>query len=141
MKPLLLLLSVISLCSATAEEVVLHRIHSAKGEPWVDYRVERAELEKIPKWEPKPGSKAPLGRDQAVEIAKRTASAAGVGEKAEMAVTLETTNRYEKDILKQLPEDGCLWFYLVEFLEKDREPVFVVITMSGAVARPVSGGK
>lgn len=141
MKTLPYLISILSLCSAAAEEVVLHRIHSAKGEASVDYRVERAELEKVPKWEPKPGSKAPLGRDEAVEIAKRTSTAAGVGDQAEMAVTLETTNRYEKDILKRLPEDACRWFYVVEFREKEAKPVFVVITMSGAVAKAVPGGK
>jgi hypothetical protein len=138
MKPWILLIPAL-LCSVAAEEITLHRMHLAAGEGWVDYRVERAEIEKVPTWEPKPGSKAPLSRDQAVEIAKRTATGSGVGEKAEMAVTLETTNRYEEALLKRLPEKGCCWFYVVEFTEKEREPVYCVITMGGAVAKPVPG--
>ena len=138
MKSWLLLVPAL-LCAAAAEEVTFHRIHSAAGDGWVDYRVERTEFEKVPKWEPKPGSKVPLSRDQAVEIAKRTAAASGAGEKAEMAVTLETTNRYEEVLLKRLPEKGCRWFYVVEFTEKERKPVYCVITMSGAVAKPVPG--
>ena len=105
------------------------------------YRVERAEIEKVPKWEPKVGSKPPLSRDQAVEIARRTVSASEVGEKTEMAVTLETTNRYQEDIVKKLPKEGCRWFYVVEFREKERNPVFVVVTMSGVAATPVTGKK
>jgi hypothetical protein len=141
MKPWLFLLPAISLCSAAAEEIVLHRIHSANGEGSVDYRIEREEIEKVPKWEPKVGSKAPLSRDQAVEIAKKTVSASEVGEKAEMDVTLEATNRYEESIVKQLPKEGCRWFYVVGFREKERKPVFVVVTMSGAVAKPVLSKK
>ena len=126
---------------ATAEEIVLDRIHSAVGAGWVDYRVERAEIEKVPSWEPKTGRKAPLGRDRAVEIAKQAAAASGLGEKVEMIVTLETVNRYEKDILRRLPTDGCRWFYVVEFREEKKKPVFCVITMSGVVARPEPGGR
>jgi len=141
MKLFLLFYSAFVFCSAASEEIVLHRIHSAKGGRPVNYQVERAEIEKVPKWEPKAGSKPPLGSDEAVGIAKRSSIASGVGEKAETAVTLETTNRYEKDILKKLPEEGCRWFYVVEFREKEREPVFVVVTMSGAVATPVPAKK
>jgi hypothetical protein len=139
MKPWLFLFPAIVLCSASAEEIVLHRIHSVNGEGSVIYRVEREEIEKVPKWEPKVGSKPPLSRDQAVEIAKRTVSASDVGEKAEMAVTLETTNRFEEDIVKKLPEKGCRWFYVVELKEKEKKPVFVLVTMSGVGVTPVIG--
>ena len=141
MKPVIFLLTVIFLCRAAAEDVVLNRIHSADGDGWVDHCLDRVEFAKIPEWEPMHVDKAPLSRDEAVEIAKRTASASGVGEKAEMEVSLETLNRYEKDLLKRLPTSGCRWFYVVEFREEKRRPVFVVIAMNGAVAKPVSGKK
>jgi hypothetical protein len=54
---------------------------------------------------------------------------------------LEATNRYEESIVKQLPKEGCRWFYVVGFREKERKPVFVVVTMSGAVAKPVLSKK
>jgi hypothetical protein len=139
MKTWLLLLSVVFLCRAAAQEIVLRRIHFTGGDGWVDHCVERAEFEKVPKWEPRPGSKPPLSRDQVVEIARRTATAAGVGKKAEMEVTLETVNRYEKDLIRRLPTDGCRWFYVVELREEKRKPVYVVVSMSGAVAKPVPG--
>ncbi|MEK7951966.1 hypothetical protein WKV53_15730 [Luteolibacter sp. Y139] len=143
MKPWLVLFLVLLLGRAVAEEVTLHRIyHNPQEEKgWMDYRVERPEYVKVPEWEPMPGSEVPLSRDKAVEIAKQATAASGVGEKARMIVSLEATNRYEKEILKRLPQDGCRWFYVVEFREEGKKSIFCVVTMSGAVAKAVPGGK
>ncbi|MCW1924590.1 hypothetical protein OKA05_18645 [Luteolibacter arcticus] len=120
------------LCCASAEDVVLHREYSAKDGETVDYRVDAAELRKVPAWEPKAGAKPPLRRDRAVEIARQAAASSGEGE---LKVTLCTVNRFEKDLLKRLPKDGCRWFYVVEFRKDGREPFRCVVTMSGTVAK------
>ncbi|HEY8962333.1 MAG TPA: hypothetical protein VIM57_09020 [Luteolibacter sp.] len=127
--------------SVRAEEVILLR-HYLGGKDRVEFGVPRAELEKIPDWQPRAGRPAPLTRNQALEIAKKAAASEKleVSDLSKLVVSLEQTNRFEEDLIRGLPPTGCRWFYVVEFKGGDialKGKYTFLVTMSGAVATKV----
>ena len=130
--------------AALAEDVVLLRGCSADGGPTTDHKVAREDLESVPPWEPNPGAALPLSRDRALEAARKAAIAAGhatVATDEETSVTLQTVNRFEKDLLQRLPKKACRWFYLVELKPAGKEPFRCVVTMNGTVAHRGDSGE
>lgn len=127
--------------SVHAEEVILLR-HYLGAKDRIEFGVPRAELEKIPDWQPRVGRPAPLTRDQALEIAQKAAASEKleVPDLSLLVVRLEQTNRFEEDLIRSLPPTGCRWFYVVHFKGEDlalKGKYTFLVTMSGKVASKV----
>jgi hypothetical protein len=126
--------------SVQAEDVVVSR-HYLENER-VEFEVSRAEWEKVPDWQPTFGQAAPLSRNQALAAAQKAAAIEklDVSDLSKLVISLEQTNRFEKDLVDRLPPKGCRWFYLVSFKGNDiklRAKYTFLVTMSGAVATKV----
>jgi hypothetical protein len=117
---------------AAGEDVLLMREYSATGGVQYEHRVTREDFRAVPPWEPGPTAKLPLARDRAVESAMQ--AAAKEGKVTLEMVTLQPVNRFETDIIKRLPQDGCRWYYVVWLKPAGKENVAYVVTMNGAVA-------
>jgi hypothetical protein len=139
-KPALhILLSLVFVSIASAEKLTLHCSYDLGVKDQVRFQISRDELEKVPAWEPADGTRVRLSRNQALEIARNAVSLDGldVSDESKLTVTLRTTNRFEKELLKHLPPRCCRWFYLVQFRGDDvdlKEKFTVLVTMSGATA-------
>lgn len=136
-RPLILMLSLLIACSACAEEVTLYA-RSVESDTTY-FRVPREELEKIAEWDPADGKAAPLTRNQALEIARKAAAAEALElpDEAKLVIKLTKTNPFEKELVKRLPGDCCLWFYQIDFAgssSKMESKYTFLVTMSGAVA-------
>jgi hypothetical protein len=130
---------------ANAEQIVLHRLHFPGETRPVDFVVPRAELEKVPPWEPADGEPVPTTRDQALEAARNAALREGldVADESDLIVTLRKTNPFERNLLRRLPPRCCGWFYEVDFQGNKarlKANFTFLVTMSGAVATKDSGG-
>lgn len=138
-KILILLFCMLGVFQTRAEDVVLDRRNQQMGGA-TDFEVPRGELEKIPPWNPKDQTRAPLSRDVALQIAQKAAAAQGLELLTNIhpKITLLTPNRWETDLVKRLPENCCLWYYCVDFSPEHTYRVdrILIVTMSGAVAKP-----
>ena len=117
---------------------MIHSIaRSAPDDPtvfeWARFRASREELAKARDWEPGKG-KPPLSRNEALEIARKAAQAAGLQlpDKTRWLVELSRPLQDEDEIRKQLPKNVSLWFYVVTF--GDSPAGRFVVTMSGTLA-------
>ncbi len=127
----------ISWTAARADDVVLDRIYSG-GKGHMDFLVSRDELRKVRPWEPKGGTRAPLSRNQALEVARKAAATEGldISDTSELEISLTKTNPFEDELIKRLPPGCCLWFYQIEFKGDDSSlngRFTFLVTMSGAL--------
>ena len=137
MKYCVLLLLFLSGKRLNGEEVKLHSSGGTDGH--LEFHVPREELEKV-HWNPSDGTRAPLTRDQAIVIAQKAAVEGKLLmlSPPRLTVQLETINPSYLPKGKDRPIRGCTWFYLVTFMDDQKERIgyrgTFAVTMSGTLA-------